>query len=829
MAFRRISFVLARAYFCLFVLLTSFYCLLSYIPFSYHWFIKFSPVAWLPQFARFHPYLWIIAIAAIIPTISGAFREPRTRRVTMLFVAACIASAIFLIFKPFLLDVPNDYRAFIWALLTLFPVAWLAAIDLMVRGAPAVSRDEINSVSPMPALIAAAFIAVSYSMTSFIRFDLVEHYHFGRPEALAMLFSLGMHLVVIAAVFVCFEIFRTLAVQIPALRGRSTQIALAIVAFAASGILLRKLVLATLGFNHWWADVYAAAVSFVAVLAVIAVCHRLSADQLNEVTDRKEVRTLFGWLALATIVIVIAFAPVIIGRNDWNFLLKKIVAVIVWGAVLLTFYFLFPRHPGFVGRKHIVVIVCLAAACFTGYKLFALPLPSSINDSLDAYAGYDTSFRLVREILAPTLDDESYIKFYDFLLKNTSLTESVQIQPVPIRIVDDLKPTTTERPHIFYFIVDSLRQDYLASYNDKVNFTPNFDAFGRESVVFKNAFTRYGGTVLSIPALWTGSMQLHKQYIQPFYPMAEMQQLVDADHYQKWITMDPVIKLLMRPDPQIDELDRNATYWTEYDLNGTLKEVETRIESRGIKDTSNEPLFVYSQAHNTHTATLSLLRKKRPPRKAYPGFNDQYASEVERMDGGFGEFIAFLKSHGLYDNSIVILTSDHGDSLGEFGRWGHGSTLFPEVVRVPLLVHLPVSMQKLYSDPQAVAFSMDVTESLFYLLGHRPIRDDEILGRPLFTETKAEHDAYVRDAYLLVSSYGPVYARLSDRGRSLFIVDAAAHQNYLYDLAADPAGIHNRLTARDFPENERFIRQHVEGIARFFHYSGGLETQAPAK
>src|SRR3954462_5080169 len=106
MAFRRISFVLARAYFCLFVLLTSFYCLLSYIPFSYHWFIKFSPVAWLPQFARLHPYLWIAAIAAVIPTLSGPFRETRTRRLTMLFVAACLASAIFLIFKPFLLDVP---------------------------------------------------------------------------------------------------------------------------------------------------------------------------------------------------------------------------------------------------------------------------------------------------------------------------------------------------------------------------------------------------------------------------------------------------------------------------------------------------------------------------------------------------------------------------------------------------------------------------------------------------------------------------------------------------------------------------------------------------
>jgi len=57
----------------------------------------------------------------------------------------------------------------------------------------------------------------------------------------------------------------------------------------------------------------------------------------------------------------------------------------------------------------------------------------------------------------------------------------------------------------------------------------------------------------------------------------------------------------------------------------------------------------------------------------------------------------------------------------------------------------------------------------------------------LFTETKQEHDAYLRDSYLLVSSYGAVYATLRDRGQSLFIVDAVAYKNYFYDLSGDPA------------------------------------------
>src|SRR5207244_7792379 len=132
MALRRTAFLLARAYFCLFVLLTSFYCLLSYIPFSYHWFIKFSPVAWLPKFAHFHPYLWLAAVTAVWPTLQDSLFSEKTRRLAISFVLLNLAAGVLLLFHPFLLDVPNDYRAFIWSLASLYPLVWLAFLDLFV-------------------------------------------------------------------------------------------------------------------------------------------------------------------------------------------------------------------------------------------------------------------------------------------------------------------------------------------------------------------------------------------------------------------------------------------------------------------------------------------------------------------------------------------------------------------------------------------------------------------------------------------------------------------------------------------------------------------------
>ena len=62
-------------------------------------------------------------------------------------------------------------------------------------------------------------------------------------------------------------------------------------------------------------------------------------------------------------------------------------------------------------------------------------------------------------------------------------------------------------------MIDSLRRDYLSPYNPAVTFTPAIDALARDSLVYRNAFTQYGATGLSVPSLWVGGQILHKQYV----------------------------------------------------------------------------------------------------------------------------------------------------------------------------------------------------------------------------------------------------------------------------------------------------------------------------
>jgi len=83
--------------------------------------------------------------------------------------------------------------------------------------------------------------------------------------------------------------------------------------------------------------------------------------------------------------------------------------------------------------------------------------------------------------------------------------------------VPSLGPAPADpKPLIFLFVIDSLRPDYLRPYNAAVGFPPQIDAFAADSLLFRNAFSRYGGTGLSVSSIWMGAAGPHKQYVQPF-------------------------------------------------------------------------------------------------------------------------------------------------------------------------------------------------------------------------------------------------------------------------------------------------------------------------
>jgi arylsulfatase A-like enzyme len=102
----------------------------------------------------------------------------------------------------------------------------------------------------------------------------------------------------------------------------------------------------------------------------------------------------------------------------------------------------------------------------------------------------------------------------------------------------------------------------------------------------------------------------------------------------------------------------------------------------------------------------------------------RYRSEVEFADRAVGNFIAELKRRGLYDSSIIVLTSDHGESLGDHGTFGHIVDLYDELLHVPLIVRLPSSLsgrEMLEASSRRLVRLIDVAPTLLQLMELPPL------------------------------------------------------------------------------------------------------------
>ena len=167
---------------------------------------------------------------------------------------------------------------------------------------------------------------------------------------------------------------------------------------------------------------------------------------------------------------------------------------------------------------------------------------------------------------------------------------------------------------------------------------------------------------------------------------------------------------------------------------------------------------------------------------------DQYDAAIAHADPLVGRILDELARRGFADNTIVVLTSDHGEEFYEHGNWRHGNQLYDEVVRVPLLIRDPKGERgAVRHDP---AMLVDLLPTTLALLGV-PAADDlaEIDGRVLFpAPSPADRPAFTEHWWFEGGTY--VARAVEHRGLKL----QSAHDEgrgregeALYDLRQDPA------------------------------------------
>ncbi|MBI4485911.1 MAG: sulfatase-like hydrolase/transferase, partial [Acidobacteria bacterium] len=530
------------------------------------------------------------------------------------------------------------------------------------------------------------------------------------------------------------------------------------------------------------------------------------------VTGSSVLGTILGVTALA---VAVHFLISRVATFDWDFMVQKLAALVIW---ITVFAFVHATTRARAGPRRLWIVPVTVFLLFVTQAV-ALPripvwLPQvRLNPefALDGYAAVDPSYRLIRDAMRPgTAGDVA--AFYAYLRAN-SIQQQARVEPVPIDFVRDPGTAEGPKPHIFLFIVDSLRPDYLSTHNAAVTFTPDIEAFAADSYAFERAFTRYAGTGLAVPSIWAGGLLFHKEYVTPFAPMNALKKLLDGNGYRQFVAADHITDQLFVPANDAVPLMRTVSEM-QHSFCATVDEMTAALHARAADD---RPIFGHARTLDLHIG--NIWSAKVPPGESYPGFFEPYAARVRAIDACFGRFIADLKQAGLYEESVIVLTSDHGDSLGEEGRWGHGFTIFPEVMRIPLIIRLPGRLRGLETDLARVSFATDITPTLYKLLGAElPVAGSQF-GAPLFVTPGTDMSWRKRESYLVGSSYGPTYGLIQDNGRALYIADATYGRDYAFDLRAGAAGRRLEVADAERAANRQRIRDEVAAIAARYRFT----------
>ena len=543
-----ISLVL-RAVVSFIVLLSSLWALLAYTHSRINRY-KGGLVPALNAFGRAFPgifWMVLLAVAVIfcLEPLPARARQRGAMRLRKFFWFIHVPLAMYFTVRPVFGSMENGTVSYVWAWAMFEPLLYLTAIAIWEHwpsiqwgNKPAYGEPRLF----MATCATAIFLSLIYS--SLANWRAAQSWT-ALQRALAITSSLGAHILVFAALFVALNLLSVVAGWF-----RNSQRTLFLFCYSVGAWVLYEvmtgLVFPSISFSGTSAGAYAAMFGTTVALFVAGISMLLRGtvrapvengfDLALWVRNPRNFVTSRWWrgsLAAAALAVMAIFLAVASSKNDWNHLFQKLTALLIWVAAFRVFYAIsrwrLPLAPSAIGRFLVLALAVLPLqrGLEAGERSLWARTGSQepFSRFLDSYAGFDPSFKLVHDSMSTVVVDAS---FFQFLARNTNLPRSARIEPVEIKLAERSEPLAEKPPHIFMFVVDSLRRDYVSPYNSQVNFTPSIEKFAAESTVMRNAFTRYGGTGLSEPSIWVGGAMIHKQYVTPFAPMNSLQKLLEA-------------------------------------------------------------------------------------------------------------------------------------------------------------------------------------------------------------------------------------------------------------------------------------------------------------
>jgi arylsulfatase A-like enzyme len=278
-------------------------------------------------------------------------------------------------------------------------------------------------------------------------------------------------------------------------------------------------------------------------------------------------------------------------------------------------------------------------------------------------------------------------------------------------------PRFARLPDIFIFLFDACRPDHLGAYGYDRPTSPNLDRFAADAVVFENAYANATFTRSSVATLFTG-----------LYPDRHRVRILTNKLSEELLTIPVYLKgkgyrtSLFTATGNVSKNTGFARGIDDYFSaigewhGGEERIVPLRFDSWLDR---KSPLFSYVHIMEPHLPiippppfrdmfsepkkrdlsqrVLQEFQKKIDAKRSFDPAEvraviDNYDAAIAYADNELGKLLKSLKDRGIYEESLIIVLSDHGESLYERKYWGHGEKAYEETARVPLVVKFPASL-----------------------------------------------------------------------------------------------------------------------------------------
>ena len=364
------------------------------------------------------------------------------------------------------------------------------------------------------------------------------------------------------------------------------------------------------------------------------------------------------------------------------------------------------------------------------------------------------------------------------------------------------EPPPAETAPVVLITVDTLRADHLSPYGARIE-TPAAARLAADGVLFEQAVAPCPLTLPSHVTLLTG-MEPYAHGVRDnagFRLDPSIATLAEVLAGRGYATAAFVSSFVLA---RRSGTDRGfAVYDADFssELGGTPEPLERRA---GIAVSAaldwlegvTGPFLLWLHLFDPHD-------DYRPP-EPYAGRHPDspYAGEVAYADDQLARLLGALEDRGLYERSLIVYTSDHGEGLGEHGEQTHGYFVYQPMVRVPLLLKRPRETEggRRVAGPVGLA---DVAPTILSTLGIAGLRDAQ--GADLFADA-GPREVYSESYYAFLNFGWSALASLR-RGDLKYI---HARRPELYDLAADAGETTNLAESR--PEQARALAGRLRRI-----------------